>query len=182
MPEEDSSLPPPQNDWEHDLGDVDLPRKNELSIGVVLDYMEQFRRGYQTRGTTWERTEVRERIKQDIGFEEPVLRGGVEIGKGEKLLLVVNYNQNDALDVVYGINLVVLLAKDRTFYALVETTGKDPKRMEVEIKYASGLKSRDINHFMISQALADQLGMDERREVRLLEVYQKIEDVDFDKI
>lgn len=70
------------------------------------------------------------------------------------------------------------------FYALIESISDEPNKAEAQIKTVF-IKPKTIDHLIISQELARQLGIDPqmgRKDVRILEVYQKIEDIDLDKI
>lgn len=171
-----ANLPPEgrENPWEHSLEEIDTPRKNEVSVGGVLERMHQF----QMNNKIWDKKDVREDIKREIDYEEPILRGPVEVAKGQSLIMAFNYEQGVALDTLYNINLSSILGKS---YALVESTGKDPKKIEAQLKFVA-IKPTTNDHLVISQGLASQLGLETGKEIRILDVYQKMADIDLDKL
>ena len=170
---------PPQN-WEQTLGELDTPRINELSVGTVLKYFNQQIAKRQKTHITWSWNDVREDIKKDVNFQEPILREPIQVAQGEKPVLAFTFEQSYATGVIFSTSGSDMVA--RPHYALIETTGTDPKRMEVSVKFVSSIKTQTPDHFLISDGLANQLRIDAKTELKILKIYQKAEEVNLDLI
>ncbi len=76
----EASIPQPnpgdQNPWEDALKEANVPKINELSIGNVLNYGEKMLKRFHETHQGWGREDVVNLIKQDTGFQEPIIRGG----------------------------------------------------------------------------------------------------------
>lgn len=115
----------------------------------------------------------------DIDFEEPVIRGPVEVAKGDELVLALNYKQLDAVGQILNFRVDEAILKD--YFVEVESTGKDPKKVEAMLKYVS-VKPQTDDHLVISAGLAKELGVEEqKKDIRILGAYQKVKDIDLDK-
>lgn len=134
----------------------------------------------QATGTDWFGENLREEIKREIEFEEPVLRAPVEIATGETLVLAITPGQEVAIESLFGISL----HPRGLLYASIESVAQEPKKIETLIKLVA-IKPKTTDHLVISQGAAQQLGFDpqqERKDIRVLEIYQKIADIDLDKL
>ncbi len=142
--------------------------------------MRSLQKEFQRNHTSWNRKDVVDSIKKDIDFEEPVIRAPVEIAKGDNPILVLNYQQLDAVGQILNFSISDVTLSD--YYVLVKGTGKDPKKIEAKLKFAS-IKPMTENHVVISTGLAKELGVEEqKKDIRILSVYQKIKDIDLDKL
>lgn len=181
MPETNNPPPNPNNPnpWEAALNEANVPKINELSVGNVLNYREQFKKRFRETRQEWGRKEVLDAIKRDIEFQDPIIRGGIEIARGEKQILVVNSEQVDTLYDVYGVGFTDIMF--HKYYATVEKAGKNPEKTEAEVKFVS-VKPKDINNFIVSNGLAKALEGDTASQIKILKVYMKPEDIDLDKM
>lgn len=178
MPEENQVTPPPSGDnpWEQTFKEGDLPRRNEISIGVITRKVDKFVASQQS----WEAKDVVKAIKEDIEFEEPILRAPVEIATGNQPVLAISSQQSFAVRAFFE----VPAGSNSPLYALIESVGAEPKRTEVVVKTIF-VKPKTIDHLIVSEESARQLGINpqaERNDIRVLEMYQKIEDIDLDKL
>lgn len=174
--------PEPQNNpFEKAFGEMNLPRKNEISIGTVLEREAQFIERAQMTKHSWRLSDVKEDIKKEIDFEEPVLRGPIEVAKGDRKRLAVTSEQLSAFEIIYDLRGGGVISHPH--YALVETTEEgNPKTIEAELKHAGSLKPKTRDHFIISAGLARELGVDSTKEIRIKSAYQKIEDANLDEL
>lgn len=146
-----------------------------MSVAEVLRYKRQF----VARGQPWTSEDARREIQRDLGYEELTLRGPIQTAKGEKSILVVNGEQNDALGIVYGVR--VLNPEAAKAYALVQKTGTEGEEVEAEIKWAT-LRPKTQNHFIISEGLARQMKAGPQSEIKIVSVYQKPEEINLDEL
>lgn len=174
--------PPGQDPWNQAFREGDLPRRNEITIGIIIRKQDEYMKLARATGRIWFRRELRETIKRDLGFEEPVLRAPVEIAKGETPILAISRSQLQLLENFFDTDF---FPPSRTpFYALLESATAEPREVEVLIKKVD-VQPKTIDHLIISQGAAGQLGFDpgqERKDIRVLAVYQRIEEVDLDKL
>lgn len=180
MADENQVTPPPGNDWEHSLAEIDTPRVNELSVGTVLEYHHKKIQEAQRTNIGWRREDILNEIKRDVEFQEPILRGPIQIAQGENLIIALTSRQGEATYILYGSGLAEIIMDKH--YAVVETTGQGPKRLEVPIKALPMVRTKTQNHFLISAGLARQLEVDETAELKILDVYQKAEEINLDRI
>lgn len=173
-----------ENSWEKTLNELDTPKKSDISIGTVTERLKRFQADYSRREssqrTGWHPTDVRELIKNDIDFEEPVIRGPVEVAKGNDPILALNHEQMEAVGTIFDFSFRDVTMND--YYVLLESSGKDPKRIEARLKYAN-IRPPTQNHLVVSATVAKELDMEaQKKDIRILSVHQKVEDVDLDKI
>jgi len=143
--------------------------------------MHSLQQEAQRNHTSWDSRDVVYSIKKDIDFEEPIIRGPVDVAKGEGLILALNSEQMDAVGAIFDFDAVNIIMHD-TYYASLESTGKDPKKVEVRLKFAS-VRPSTQNHLVISSAAAKGLEVEgQNKDIRITSVYQKVEDIDLDKL
>lgn len=135
---------------------------------------------FQQTGRLWNLQQVREDIQGGIEFQQPILRGPIQVTQGENPVLAITGEQTYAFDALFGTHSMNIISHPH--YALIETTGKDSKKLEVPVRSIPTVRTKTPNHFLISAGLARQLGVDEKTELRVLDVYQKVEDINLDKI
>lgn len=180
MPPEDDQVTPPPSDnhpWEQAFKEGELPRRNEISIGTIARKINELIQAKRP----WDSSDVIAAIREDVGFEEPVLRAPIQVAEGTQLILVLNSQQYFPVHQFFG---TYHLSKDPPLYALIEGVSEEPRRVEVLVKQAM-IKPKTIDHLVISTEAARQLGIDpqsEKKDIRVLEFYQKIEDIDLDKL
>jgi hypothetical protein len=140
----------------------------------------QLEHGLGSRNQGWGGKVVIESIKKTTDFEEPIIRGPVEVAEGEELILALNYQQMRAAGELLGFYDWQTMGKD--YFVEVEGTGKDPKKVEAKLKYVS-VKPQTDNHFVVSEGLVKELGMGEqKRDIRILSAYQKVKNVNLDHL
>lgn len=182
-------LPPPngpKNPWEQAFNELDTPKKSDFSIGTVTERLKRFQADYFKREpgqrTGWHPRDVRELIKNDIDFEDPVIRGPVQIAKGEESVLALNYEQVEAVGTIFNFASLDLLKQGANYYVSLESTGENPKKVEAKLKHAS-IRPSTPNHLIVSSAAAKELGIEgQNKDIRIVGAYQKVEDIDLDKI
>lgn len=181
MTDENPVTPSPGNNpWEQAFNEGELPRINEISIGTIIAKRDRLTRQAQTTGPSWSNQELREEIRRDIEFAEPVLRAPVEIAKGETPVLAITPHQESAIEIFFDVNFRF----QRPLYALIESVAQKPTKIEVLIKSVA-IKPKTTDHLVVSQSAAHQLGFNpqqERKDIRVLEIYQKIADIDLDRL
>lgn len=164
------------NAYEH----LDLPKRNEPSVSDVLRYKADLMPRLMVKPGGWSRRDIREVIEANANHERLSLRGPVQVAKGTEPVIVVNPDQSDALGVLFDIDSTDLIM--RPYYALIETTGKEkPEKTEARLRWAS-IKPLTVNHLVVSRAVADALGGGIEGDIKITDVYQKIEDMDLDKL
>lgn len=175
--EENQITPPPgENPWGKAFQEGDLPRRNEISIGVISRKVDEF----VARRQIWGSKDVVQAIRQDMEYEEPVLRAPIEIAKGSQPIMALNPSQAFSVRSFFEIPH----SSSSPLYALIENAGEERRKIEVEVKTAF-IKPKTIDHLVISEEAAKQLGISpeaERKGIRVLEMYHKVEDIDLDNL
>lgn len=174
MPEEKAGKQ--DNPWE----ELEVPRKNELTATEIYKaYFRLYPVINQLKGTH-NNEDIREALKKELKVNELILRGPVQVVKGERPILVINSEQGRAIQVLFDIlsEYFITGKGERSPYEVrVETaTDKDPEEALAEIKQVGGVRGRTPDHFLISQGLAEKLGIKsdvpdtEGMEIRIKEI------------
>lgn len=167
--------------WEKALKEIGAPKKHEVYIKNVYAARNRFDQAYGEKDQAFltEVDNVKTLIKKEAGGpEDPIIRGPVEIAKGEKLILGITPDQKDAFAIIYGMDLNSKIS----YYALIENVAKESEgAQEVLIKFCD-IKPASVDHLIISEALARKLQIKENQHIGILSVYQKRSDINLDKI
>jgi hypothetical protein len=167
--------------WEELLEKIGAPKKNEFNIRGVYSARDRF-----INNPTEEENEIlmgelngiKTLIKKEVGPEDPIIRGPIEIAKGEKLILGIAPDQDDAFAIIYGLDT----EDEISYYATVERTrGKSKIVKDVLVKYCDVLHV-STDHLIISEGLARELKVRENQIIRVLSIYQKTSDINLDKL
>lgn len=168
--------------WVSYLEEIGAPRKSEIAIqrvyGTRHDY---FSKNKEITAFQEAVDNVRNLIKTEVGSETPIISGPAEIAKGKKLILGITPDQEGAFELIYGIDLDNSRV---SYYASVGNTGKEGEesREVTEVKIERrDIILKSIDNLVITQALAEELGVNNGQEIKVLRVYQKTSDIDLDE-
>lgn len=122
---------------------------------------------------------VKKSMQEDMRIKDLSLSGPIEISLGTDCLLLVDENQVEAFEVVFGIFSTSVLP----FYATVANAEDNSERVETLVNFFSGrsfsgAKPKTVNHFIVSRGLAERLKLKNDKNIKILGVYQKPSDVD----
>lgn len=110
------------------------------------------------------------------------LRGPVKIAKGETPALVYNLDNDLAFGFFFDV-WSLSPGEDRKYYVAVRNPGqKDSEPIEAHLKSAGLVRNPNSNTFIISEALAGNLGIQSGQDIVITQVYLKPEDVNLDEI
>jgi len=165
--------------WENILREIDTPRKNEITIKEVYGIRNKYLRAWKEQDLDFpkETDGLKVFLKKEVGPEDPIIRGSVEISKGEKLSLAITPDQEEAFAAVYGMDI----ESEVSYYASIESTGKKSKKAKVaEIKFCN-VMPKSVDNIIISKALAEKLEVKKDQDIRILTIYQKTSDINLDE-
>ncbi|OGD95259.1 hypothetical protein A3A48_04115 [Candidatus Curtissbacteria bacterium RIFCSPLOWO2_01_FULL_37_9] len=169
----------PTNGVENAYDSLNVPRKNELSVGEITSRSNARMREAIATNKSWSPSEVKDQLKAEADFEELKLRAPVEIAKGQNIVLAAGGDAGNALATLFDSSTLNFIM--RPYYALIETTdGENPRKIEASFKYLPVVKPKTPNHLIVSEALAKELGITDESEIRVTDVYQKALDLDLD--
>lgn len=169
---------PPPNPFE----DVNVPRKGELSVGEVLNYLNRVRTEGRSRSGGWSHKDVQKVMEEDNNFEKLTLRGPAQVAKGKSSVIAVHQDLGEALESMFGVNVPFHGILGKMYASVKEAGNEKTQTVEAELKYAGSLKPKTPNHIIISQGLASQLGTDNQSDIKITQVYQKPEDINLDNL
>jgi hypothetical protein len=162
------------DNFERLLKDIDVPGRNELSVSSFENLTRSFAELRKDASNT---DELMKYIKSEIGPEGPIIRGPVEIARGKQLILAITPDQENAFDSIYSVDWET----EVNYYASIESIGDKPKKTEALVKYVE-IKPKSADHLIISQGLAEALGVKNNQDVRVLSLYYKTSDIDLDEL
>lgn len=169
---------PPPNPFE----DVNVPRKGELSVGEVLNYLNRVRTEGRSRPGGWSHKDVQKLMEEDSNFEKLTLRGPAQVAKGESSVIAVHHDLGEALESMFDVDVSLHVILGKMYASVQKASNEKTETVEAELKYAGSLKPETPNHIVISQGLASQLGTDNQSDINITQVYQKPQDIDLDKL
>jgi hypothetical protein len=103
------------------------------------------------------------------------------VAQGEKSIIALSREQVADLGAVYDMGALELkIWYHGPIFALCKKEGGDP--VEVELKYATGIRLNGEDDLAISQGLARQLGVTTGEKVIVMDIYQKIENMNLDDL
>jgi len=157
-----------------------VPLKHEITLTDCFDIIDKyFNNNKNKQEDLREATiySVRSFIKREIGSREPIIRGFVEIAKGDKLSLAITPDQIHAFVFAFNMNM----KSDVSFYASVESVDEKPKKVRVvPLKYID-VATRFTNNLIISKGLAQRLGVKKGQEIKVTNIYQKTSNINLDR-
>jgi|WetSurMetagenome_2_1015567.scaffolds.fasta_scaffold78479_4 hypothetical protein len=160
------------------LSRINIPEKRDLTVSRIYDLEEKF---FQYEGRDEDLGEdnddLRSYIEKEIDHKNPIIRGPIRISKGNRLILAITSNQEEAFANIYRIDF----ENDAPFYALVESVGKMPRKEEALIKIAK-ITPKYEDNLVISSALANKLRVKTDQDIRILRIYQKPSDINLDEL
>lgn len=146
-----------------------------------MKHVLQARQSWQQRRIYISYDEQRQKVKEETESYDLILRGPTQVAQGEKLIMAVSLEQQDVLGVLFG--AYPNLADKNPVYARVQKAeGANEPDVETQVKYVIGLKPKTVDHLVISQGLAKTLGVETGQEIKILETYQKPEDLNLDNL
>jgi len=168
--------------WEEQLTELGVHRKNEVTINEAYiarnRYFNKSLEEMPKSPTEDKINGVKTLLQSEMGPENPVIRGPVEIARGKKLILGMTPDQEKAFAIVYDLDLDSAVS----YYASVGNADEESKVVtDVLIKYCDVMPP-STNHLIASEALAKKLGVKTGQDIKILSVYQKTSDVNLDKI
>jgi hypothetical protein len=131
----------------------------EIDIMSALNLIDQHKRS----SSHWTFGDIRDDLLRVNNCEELILRGPAHVIAGKGLILGTNDYQDNVLEIVYDVDL-----NDYRWNALVESVETEEK-IEVKIKHVP-LKFEKNNNIIISQGLADHLGIKNYNGIRIIDI------------
>jgi hypothetical protein len=160
------------------LEKINWPKNNEVYIGEI----EIFKRKFSAlnpdeydEDSQVSFTRLQNFIKKEKGTENPIIRGPIEIARGENLILGIAPDQLNSFALIYNMNV----STDATHFALIESKGKEVG--DVEIKFPDILP-KHINNLVISESLAKKLKVKKDQDIKVLRIYNKTADINLDEV
>lgn len=123
-------------------------------------------------------------IAKSIGCEPDELKlgGPAEIAKGNKPILVLTSHQTLPAHILNKIPAGALVSKDN-LYAKIYNPSKETSA-EAIVKCRTGLQGESPNHLIISEKLAQELGLNPQlpEQIVIETMYQKAEEINLDEL
>lgn len=162
--------------------DVNVPHKGELSVGEVLNYLKRVQTEARLRKGGWSKKDVIKAMEEDNDFKRLSLRGPVQIVRGKSPILAVTYDLGQALEGMFNISITYHAVLGKMYASIQKSSNGKAETFEAELKYVGTLNPETPNHIIISQGLAEKLGIENQSDINITQVYQKPEDIDLDKL
>ena len=157
--------------WEEMLKEIDFLQNNEIYITGVYRIRNRYQDQIKEKGKDFQEKHpyIKTFIKEERGTENLIIRGYAETIKEKGSVLGITPDQEDALVIVFNMDPE---SKVSHHASIESVNGKSKNRTEAIIKKYDVL-SKSTDHLLVSETLAEKLGVAENQAIKILRIYQK---------